>query len=139
MGFRAVFTTDASMKAATPAFQKRINAMFEKNGGPDLSWKTPDQVREEMTKYVALGVDFVKYGANGDGRPINSSTGEENVLRFTPDQQRAMVEAVHAAGKIIQTHQESAEGLNSSWQPVWIWLSTVPLPTPRAFPMRPSS
>lgn len=113
VGFRAVFTTDASMKAATPAFQKRINAMFEKNGGPDLSWKTPDQVREEMTKYVALGVDFVKYGANGDGRPINSSTGEENVLRFTPDQQRAMVEAVHAAGKIIQTHQESAEGLKS--------------------------
>jgi imidazolonepropionase-like amidohydrolase len=113
VGFRAVFTTSASMEAATPAFQKRINAMFEKNGGPDLSWKTPDQVREEMTKYVALGVDFVKYGANGDGRPINSSTGEENVLRFTPEQQRAMVEAVHAAGKIIQTHQESAEGLKS--------------------------
>jgi imidazolonepropionase-like amidohydrolase len=113
VGFRAVFTTDASMKAATPAFQKRINAMFEKNGGPDLSWKTPEQVREEMTKYVALGVDFVKYGANGDGRPINSSTGEENVLRFTPEQQKAMVEAVHAAGKIIQTHQESAEGLKS--------------------------
>ncbi len=106
VGFRAVFTTDASMEAATPAFQKRINAMFEKNGGPDLSWKTPDQVRDEMTKYVALGVDFVKYGANGDGRPINSSTGEDNVLRFTPDQQRAMVEAVHAAGKIIQTHQD---------------------------------
>jgi imidazolonepropionase-like amidohydrolase len=113
VGFRAVFTTDASMKAATPAFQKRINAMFEKNGGPDLSWKTPDQVRAEMTKYVALGVDFVKYGANGDGRPINSSTGEENVLRFTPDQQRAMVEAVHAAGKIIETHQTSAAGLDS--------------------------
>ncbi len=113
VGFRAVFTTDASMSAATPAFQKRINAMFEKNGGPDLSWKTPEQVKAEMTKYVALGVDFVKYGANGDGHPINSSTGEENVLRFTPDQQRAMVEAVHAAGKIIQTHQESAEGLKS--------------------------
>jgi imidazolonepropionase-like amidohydrolase len=113
VGFRAVFTTTASMTAATPAFQKRINAMFEKNGGPDLAWKTPEQVKDEMTKYVALGVDFVKYGANGDDRPINSSTGEENVLRFTPDQQRAMVEAVHAAGKIIQTHQESAEGLKS--------------------------
>ncbi len=113
VGFRAVFTTDASMKAATPAFQKRINAMFEKNGGPDLSWKTPDQVREEMTKYVALGVDFVKYGANGDGKPINSALGQDNVLRFTPDQQRAMVEAVHAAGKIIQTHQTSVAGLDS--------------------------
>ena len=113
VGFRAVFTTDASMSAATPAFQKRINAMFEKNGGPDLAWKTPEQVKAEMTKYVALGVDFVKYGANGDGSPVNSATGEENVLRFTPDQQRAMVEAVHAAGKIIQTHQESAEGLKS--------------------------
>jgi imidazolonepropionase-like amidohydrolase len=113
VGFRAVFTTEASMTAATPAFQKRINAMFEKNGGPDLAWKTPEQVKEEMTKYVALGVDFVKYGATGDGMPVNSSTGEEAVLRFTPDQQRAMVEAVHAAGKIIQTHQTSAEGLKS--------------------------
>ncbi len=111
VGFRAVFTTRESIAAASKAFQARINAQFELNGGPDLAWLTPDQVRVEMTKYVNAGVDFVKYGATGDGAPLNSEFGQEAVLRFTPAQQRAMVEAVHAAGKIIQTHQTSAESL----------------------------
>jgi imidazolonepropionase-like amidohydrolase len=111
VGFRAVFTTPASIASASKAFQARINAQFEMNGGPDLAWMTPEQVKAEMTKYVAEGVDFVKYGATGDDPPVNSGIGEEAVLRFTPAQQRAMVEAVHAAGKIIQTHQTYAEGL----------------------------
>ena len=84
---------------------------LELNGGQDLPWKSPDQIRVEMTRYVNEGADFVKYGATGDGKPFNSEIGQEAVLRFSPEQQRAMVEAVHAAGKIIQTHQPSAEGL----------------------------
>ncbi len=111
VGFRAVFTTPQSIASASKAFQARINAQFELNGGPDLAWKTPDQVREEMRRYVASGVDFVKYGATGDGNPVNSEIGQRAVLRFTPEQQRAMVDAVHQAGKIIQTHQTSAESL----------------------------
>lgn len=111
VGFRAVFTTPESMKSATPAFQKRINDLFELNVGQDLPWKSPEQVKEEMRRYVARGVDFVKYGATGDGNPTNSEIGEDAVLRFTPEQQRAMIEAVHEAGKIIQTHQTSAESL----------------------------
>jgi imidazolonepropionase-like amidohydrolase len=112
VGFRAVFTSTESMKAASPAFQARINALFELNGGPDLAWKTPEQVYAEMRRYVAEGADFVKYGATGDGQPINSEVGQAAVLRFTPEQQRAMVRAVHDAGKIIQTHQTSAESLH---------------------------
>ncbi|HEV7715289.1 MAG TPA: amidohydrolase family protein [Steroidobacteraceae bacterium] len=111
VGFRAVFTSLESIKSATPAFQARINALFELNGGQDLPWKSPDQIRVEMTNYVKEGADFVKFGATGDGKPLNSETGQDAVLRFTPEQQRAMVEAVHAAGKIIQTHQTSAESL----------------------------
>jgi imidazolonepropionase-like amidohydrolase len=111
VGFRAVFTTPESIASASKAFQARINAQFELNGGPDLAWMTPQQVHDEMVKYVAKGVDFVKFGATGDDPPINSAVGQEAVLRFTPAQQRAMVEAVHAAGKIIQTHQTSAEAL----------------------------
>jgi imidazolonepropionase-like amidohydrolase len=111
VGFRAVFTTPESIASASKAFQARINAQFEMNGGPDLAWMTPEQVHDEMVKYVARGVDFVKYGATGDDPPLNSAVGQEAVLRFTPAQQRAMVEAVHAAGKIIQTHQTSAEAL----------------------------
>lgn len=111
VGFRAVFTTPESIASASKAFQARINAQFEMNGGPDLAWMTPAQVHDEMVKYVARGVDFVKFGATGDDPPLNSAVGQEAVLRFTPAQQRAMVEAVHAAGKIIQTHQTSAEAL----------------------------
>lgn len=111
VGFRAVFTTPESIASASKAFQARINAQFEMNGGPDLAWMTPEQVHDEMVKYVARGVDFVKFGATGDDPPLNSAVGQEAVLRFTPAQQRAMVEAVHAAGKIIQTHQTSAESL----------------------------
>jgi imidazolonepropionase-like amidohydrolase len=111
VGFRAVFTTLEAMKSATPAFQKRINDMFELNVGQDLPWKSADQVGEEMRKYVALGPDFVKIGVSGDGRPVNSEIGQDAVLRFTPEQLRAMVKAVHEAGKIIQAHQTSAEAL----------------------------
>jgi imidazolonepropionase-like amidohydrolase len=111
VGFRAVFTTPEAMKSASKAFQARINNLFEAGGGPELGWMTPEQVKEAMRKYVAQGADFVKYGANGDGPPVNSEVGQEAVLRFSPAQQKAMVEAVHEAGKIIQTHQMSAEGL----------------------------
>jgi imidazolonepropionase-like amidohydrolase len=108
VGFRAVFSNEG-MKAASQPFQDRINSLFELNVGPDLCWKTPEQIRAEMTKYVALGVDFVKYGSSGDGDPVNSEIGQSAVLRFSPAQQRAIVEAVHAAGKIAQAHQGSEE------------------------------
>jgi imidazolonepropionase-like amidohydrolase len=111
VGFRAVFTTSEAMKSASKAFQTRINDLFEAGGGPDLAWLPPAQVKDEMRKYVAQGVDFVKYGATGDGRPINSEIGQNAVLRFSPAQQSAMVQAVHEAGKIIQTHQTSAEAI----------------------------
>jgi imidazolonepropionase-like amidohydrolase len=58
-----------------------------------------------------MGVDFVKYGATGDGRPVNSEIGQAAVLRFSPRQQRAIVETAHAAGKTINTHATSAEAL----------------------------
>jgi imidazolonepropionase-like amidohydrolase len=64
-----------------------------------------------MRKYVAVGPDFVKIGMSGDGPPVNSEIGQDAVLRFTPEQLRAMVKAVHDAGKIIQAHQTSAEAL----------------------------
>ena len=111
VGFRAVFTTVEAIESASQAFRDRINAMFEAGGGPDLLWMSPEQVKEAMRDYVAQGFDFVKYGATGDGQPVNSEIGQTNVLRFSPAQQRALVEAVHEAGKIVQTHQGSNESL----------------------------
>lgn len=111
VGFRAVFTTVESMRAASKAFQARINARFELNMGPDLAWMTPDEIYSEMREYIDLGVDFIKYGATGDGAPVNSEIGQEAVLRFSPAQQRAMVKAAHDSGVIIQAHQTSADSL----------------------------
>lgn len=111
VGFRAVFTTMESIKSASKAFQKRINDRFELNGGPDLNGMSPDEIYTEMRKY-AKQVDFVKYGATGDGGAVvTSEIGQSDVLRFSPEQQRAIVRAVHDEGKIVQTHQTSPESL----------------------------
>ncbi len=112
VGFRAVFTTTASMASASTAFQARINERFEAGAGPELAWMSPDQIHERMSRYAASGVDFVKYGATGDGAPVNSEMGQEAALRFSPEQQRAIVDAVHAAGLPVQTHTTSAESLH---------------------------
>src|SRR6201996_8567619 len=82
VGFRAVFTSPESIASASKAFQARINAQFELNGGPDLAWMSPQQVHDQMVKSVAHGVAFVKSGATGDDPPVNSGIGEEAVLRF---------------------------------------------------------
>jgi len=112
VGFRAVFVTTESIASASTSFQKRINDRFEANGGPDLCWLSPDDLYSAMTDYVDQGVDFVKYGATGDGEPLNSEIGQMNALRFTPAQQRAIVRAVHHRGRISQTHTTSAESLH---------------------------
>jgi imidazolonepropionase-like amidohydrolase len=112
VGFRAVFTTPEAMASTTRGLQDRMNRRFEAGGGPDLCWKSPAQIYAQMTRYVEQGVDFVKYGATGDDAPVNSSTGQWAVLRFSPDQQRAIVEAVHAKGKTVQTHTTSAESVH---------------------------
>ncbi len=112
VGFRAVFIDRESMASASAAFQQRINDRFEANGGPDLCWLAPEDLHHAMLDYVDQGVDFVKYGATGDGAPLNSEIGQSNVLRFTPEQQRAMVRAVHERGRVIQTHTTSAESLH---------------------------
>lgn len=112
VGFRAVFISPESIASASTAFQKRINDRFEANGGPDLCWLSPDDLYAAMVDYIAQGVDFVKYGATGDGAPRTSEIGQSNVLRFTPAQQRAIVRACHDSGVISQTHTTSAESLH---------------------------
>lgn len=116
VGFRCVFTTPEAMASATAPFQRRMNDLFEAGGGPDLGWLPPDELYDRMRAYVAQGVDFVKYGATGDGEPVNSEVGQAAVLRFSPDQQRAIVQAVHDCGKTVQTHTTSAESLDIAVQ-----------------------
>ena len=96
--------------AATPEFVKRINHLYEENVGPDLLYRTPDEVRVEIRKYIARGIDFLKYAAAGHGR------GRIYFLMFSPESQRAIVEECHRAGIIAQTHTMTVESLRQALQ-----------------------
>lgn len=112
VGFRAVFTTPEVIASTTRRLQDRMNRRFEAGGGPDLCWKSPTQIYEQVTRYIGQGVDFVKYGATGDDAPLNSSIGQWAVLRFSPEQQSAIVAAAHDSGRKVQTHTTSAESVH---------------------------
>jgi imidazolonepropionase-like amidohydrolase len=86
--------------------------LADAGAGPDVCLLHPRELAARMADYVSQGVDFVKYGATGDGEPVNSEIGQAAVLRFSADQQRAIVEAVHGAGKTVQAHTTSAESLH---------------------------
>ena len=94
--------------SVTRAMVKRTNLLWEENTGPDLLWMTPEQVRAEMRKYTARGMDFIKYAVSGHG----SSQG--NFLMFSPEAQRAIVEETHRAGMTVQTHTTTVESLREA-------------------------
>jgi imidazolonepropionase-like amidohydrolase len=91
--------------AATSEFVKRVNQVYEENTGPDLLWRTPEQVRTEIRKYIGRGIDFLKYAVAGHGR------GQSNFLMFSPETQRAIVEECHRAGITAQTHTMTVDSL----------------------------
>jgi imidazolonepropionase-like amidohydrolase len=109
IGFTGPFGRDFSgdaEKLATKSFQKRINPLWELNTGPELMWLTPDSLRTEIRRYVANGMDFIKYAVSGH-------TVME-MLMFSPEQQRAIVEEGHRAGLVVETHTTSVESLRQA-------------------------
>ena len=104
-----IFRRDAGQAAGigawvSPLVQERINAIWEENVGPDLLTKRPEEVRQEMRKYLARGVDFVKVAVSAHG-----VVGQP--LMFTPEVLKVIAEEVHAAGKIYETHTVTPESL----------------------------
>jgi imidazolonepropionase-like amidohydrolase/cyclophilin family peptidyl-prolyl cis-trans isomerase len=105
VGFSGPFGREfnrAAETTATKVLVKRIDAIWEENVGPRLLSMTPDQVREEIRRYIARGIDFLKYGA---------STHNNLYLQFSPEAQRAIVEECHRAGIIAQTHTTNVMSL----------------------------
>lgn len=108
IGFDGPFSADfdflaKASSAATPAFAKKINAMWVENVGRHLMWRSTEQVAEEVRAYIGRGIDFVKYASN------------EHVpggfLAFSEQTQLAIVEEAHRAGRTAQAHTMSVEGL----------------------------
>ncbi len=93
----------AAQTTASKALVQRVNAVWEENVGPPLMYMTPDQVRVEIRKYLGRGIDFLKFAVSGHVLT--------NMLQFSPVAQRAIVDEVHKAGLIVQTHTTSVESL----------------------------
>jgi imidazolonepropionase-like amidohydrolase len=106
VGFSGPFGRDFNVAAgtiATKPFIKRINQVWEENTGPELMWLAPEQLRVEIRKYIARGIDFLKFGASGHR--------DEDFIMFSPEAQKTIIDECHRAGIIVQTHTTNVEAL----------------------------
>ncbi|ATE65781.1 amidohydrolase family protein [Rhizorhabdus dicambivorans] len=106
VGLDGLFSPDFFSRAqevASAVMTRRINAIWAEDMGRHLMWKTPGQVSAAIDAYLGRGIDFIKYASN------EHYPGA--FLAFSPDQQRAIVDAAHARGKTAQAHSMSVEGL----------------------------
>ena len=101
--FSADFDFFNSKGAVSSAFARRMNALWVENVGRHLMWLTPEQVGSEVRKYIAGGINFVKYASN-DHVP-------GAFLAFSPRAQEQIVARAHAAALTAQAHTMSVEGL----------------------------
>ncbi len=99
------FNADAE-KSVSKGFRTRIDEMWEEGTGPELMWMTPDSLRLAIRKYTARGMDFLKYAVSGHT--------QMEMLMFSPEQQRVIVEEGHRAGIVVQTHTTSVESLKQA-------------------------
>src|SRR5262249_6975638 len=93
IGFDGPFSLDFNAKAAevaSEALVRRVNSIWAENTGRHLMWRTPKQVGEEVRRYIAKGIDFVKYGSN---EHFGSSAGA--FLALSPRSQEATVAEAH--------------------------------------------
>ena len=107
IGFTGPLAPDfraASAAHVSKAFAKRTNATWEQGTGRELLWMTPDTLREAIRKYIALGVDFLKYGASGHV--------DMNLIAFSERAQKVIVDEGHRAGKTVQAHVTSPESID---------------------------
>jgi imidazolonepropionase-like amidohydrolase len=82
----------------------RIDAIWEQGVGADLLWQTPAEVRARVRTYIEGGhLDFVKY--------LSSGHVQMQMIAFSPDAQKAIVEEAHRAGLTVQAHSTSPESL----------------------------
>ena len=85
-------------------FQEKWNDLMAQDMGEEIMDMTPDELRVAMDKYIAKGVDAIKYG--GTSHFIRPS-----LIGFSPAQQAVIVEEAHKHGLPVQTHATSPEGL----------------------------
>ncbi|MFN8571105.1 MAG: amidohydrolase family protein [Gemmatimonadaceae bacterium] len=88
-------------------FQEQMNDAITEGSGEDLVNMEPDSLTAAINRYLDKGPDFLKYGGTSHfGNPV--------FIGFSERAQRAIVDAVHARGKVAETHSTTPEGLRVS-------------------------
>jgi len=83
-----------------------LNRRWTQGTGRELLWDTADEVGKRITVYAAKDVDFLKYAANGHK--------DYSFMEFSQGAQNAIVKAGHGAGKTVQAHVHSVEGIQAA-------------------------
>ena len=99
------FNGEGETKVSKP-FRERIDQLWEEGTGPELMWMTPDSLRLAIRAYAARRMDFLKYAVSGHP--------QMEMLMFSPEQQRVIVEEAHQAGIVVQTHTTSVESVRQA-------------------------
>jgi imidazolonepropionase-like amidohydrolase len=100
------FKNATQLSGLSPIFAARINKIWEENVGPQLLDDTPEEVRGEIHKYVARGIDFMKFAESShlQSPPIS-------FLTFSPEVAKIIVDEGHDAGITVQSHTTNEESL----------------------------
>lgn len=109
IGFTGPFGRDFNPDAervVSRAFRERIDKLYEEGTGPELMWLSPDSLRVAIRAYAARGMDFLKYGVSGHT--------QMEMLMFSPEQQRVIIDEARRAGKVVETHTTSVESLRQA-------------------------
>jgi imidazolonepropionase-like amidohydrolase len=109
VGFGGPYSADFLPQAKDLLFDQftaRINAIWQEDVGPELVYMSPRQVAQRVREHAQKDIDFVKYAVTG-----HSPDRDEQYILFSPRVQAAIVSEAHKAGKTVQTHTTSGEGL----------------------------
>lgn len=88
-------------------FQEQMNDAITEGSGEDLVNMEPDSLTAAINRYLDKGPDFLKFGGTSHfGNPV--------FIGFSERAQKAIVNAVHARGKVAETHSTTPEGLRVS-------------------------
>jgi imidazolonepropionase-like amidohydrolase len=106
LGWGGTFSLTFSLtkEADLSYFQEKWNDLMAQDMGEETMDMTPDELRVAMEKYVAKGVDVIKYGGT-------SHFMRPSLIGYSPAQQAVIVDVAHKHGLPVQTHATSPEGL----------------------------
>jgi imidazolonepropionase-like amidohydrolase len=84
-------------------FVEYVDNRWSQGVGRELQWDSAEEIGEKVAAYAARDVDFLKYGSNA-----HRGVGQ---LSFSQGAQSAIVAAGHAAGKTVQAHVHTPQGI----------------------------